>query len=87
MGGEDLDLPGDCGVLRTSIQELFFVQKVLIIKKMENEMCDGCDTLGAKAWSWSSQKPEVCCDFNLPELSRVSTIPSRLSQSLANLSA
>lgn len=87
MGGEDLDLPGDCGVFRTSIQELFFVQKVLIIETMENEMCDGCDPLGAQGWSWNSQKQEVCCDFNLPELPRVSAIPSGLSQSLANLSA
>lgn len=87
MGGEDLDLPGDCGVFRTSTQELFFVQKVLIRKMMENKVCDGCDALGAKAWSWSSQKQEVCCDFNLHELPRVSAIPSQLSQSLANLSA
>lgn len=86
MGGEDLHLPGDCGVFRTSIQELFFVQKALITKMTENKMCGGCDPLGAKAWSWSSQKQEVCCEFNLCELPRVSAIPSRLSQSLANLS-
>lgn len=45
--------------------------------------------MGVTHWeqkSWSSRKQEVRGDFNLRELPRVSTIPSRLSQSLANLS-